>query len=192
MLEKLQTFPAKRTLLITTIVAFIAFIILNLVMYPYTAATVAVGAPGVIDFELSWRASQAQEIIATWELFNLDGGQFALNLIDFAYMPAYALFIGGAVLITVRKLPEGALKRFGFVATVMPFGAWACDVVENVNLLQILISNITEISDINAITASVAASFKFTLLIIAIAVFAINLFALLLRRMKGRAPATSK
>ncbi len=192
MLEKLETFPAKRTLLIITVVAFVAFIILNLVMYPYTAATADVGAPGVIDFELTWGAARAQEIMIIWSLYGLETGQFILNLIDLAYMPAYAFFIGGAVLFTVRKLPEGALRRFGLVATVLPFAAWACDLIENINLLQMFAINIADISDINAITASIAATIKFTFLIIAIGTFAINLVVMLLPRGKGRAPPTNK
>ncbi len=191
MLEKLETFPAKRTLFITTIVAFIAFILLNIVMYPYTADTAAAGAPSVVEFELTWRASRAQEILSIWGS-GLGQEQFILNLIDFAYMPAYALFIGGAVLITVRKQSDGSLKRFGFVAAIMPLGAWACDAVENVNLLQIFVSNIAEISEINAITASVAATIKFTLLIIAIGVFAINCFTLLIRHVRERGSISNK
>lgn len=193
MLEKLQTFPAKRSLVILTIVAFIAFIILNIVMYPYSAATAKVGAPGVIDFELTWGAAGAQEIITEWLIYpGLEQEQFILNLIDFAYMPAYAFFIGGTLLLTVRRLPEGSLKRFGFFAGVLPFGAWACDFVENINLLQILTVSPDQISDVNAITASIAATIKFTFLFIAIGVFVVNLFALLIHRVKAQAPPANK
>ncbi len=185
MLEKLQTFPVQGTLLLITIFGLIAFVALNIVMYPYTAATAAAGAPSVVDFELTWGATRAQEINVWWWATDVHGDQFILNLIDFAYMPAYAFFIGGAVLVTARKLPEGRQRGFGYVATLMPFIAWLCDFIENVNLLQLLIGNVT---DPIAITASVAATIKFTFLFIAIGAFGGHLIRLLIHRTRGRAP----
>ncbi len=189
MLEKLQTFPVKRTLLIMTIIGLAAFIILNILMYPYTAATAAVGAPSVVDFELTWGATRAEEINNWWWARGLHDGQFILNLIDFAYMPTYAFFIGGAVLLTARGLPKGRQQQFGYAAALMPFGAWVCDVVENANLLQILLGYIDEAT---ALTASIMATIKFAFLFIAIGAFVGHLLRLLVMRMKRRAPKMEK
>ncbi len=156
-----------------------------IIMYPYTAATAAAEAPSVIDFEFTWTKERAQDILWKWSLDNLKDGQFILNIIDFAYMPAYAFFIAGAVLITARKLPEGRQKQFGFAAALMPFGSWVCDVVENVNLLQMFIGNI---EDTTALTASIMATIKFVFLFIAIGAFAGHLLRLLVLRVKHRVP----
>ncbi len=189
MLEKLQTFPAQRTLLIGTLVGLIAFVILNIVMYLYTAATAAVGAPSIIDFELTWGAARAQDINTLYWLLGVHDEQFTLNLIDFAYMPTYAFFIGGAVLLTARGLPKGRQQQFGYAAALMPFGAWVCDVVENANLLQILLGYIDEAT---ALTASIMATIKFAFLFIAIGAFVGHLLRLLVLRMKRRSPQVEK
>ncbi len=189
MLEKLASFPTQRNLQIASIAGFVAFIILIIVMYPYTAATAAAEAPGVLDIELTWGKDRAQEIMTVWAYSYLRDGQFILNIIDFAYMPAYAFFMGGMVLITARKLPEGRQKRFGFAAALMPFIAAACDVVENANLLQMFIGNIT---DLTALTASIMATIKFAFLFIAIGAFAGHLIRLLVLRVKGRVPQVTK
>jgi hypothetical protein len=190
MIEKLQSFPTQRHLRIATLAGFVAFIILIIVMYPFTAATTAAGVPGVIDIELTWGKDRAQEIMTAWASGNLRDGQFILNIIDFAYMPAYAFFMGGAVLITARKLPDGGhQKRFGFAAALMPFIAAACDVVENANLLQMFIGNIT---DLTALTASIMATIKFAFLFIAIGAFAGHLIRLLIVRVKDRVPQVEK
>src|SRR5271157_766994 len=189
MLEGLQTFPTPRNLKITTIVFFVAFLVLTFVMKPYTDATAAAGVPGVVDLELAFTGARAREIVNLWGFTGLKEGQFDLNLIDFAYMPAYAFFIGGTVLLTTRPLPSGRQKQFGFVAALMPFGAWLSDAIENFNINDMLTTEpVRNITDTMALSASIAATIKFTLLAIAIVVFAANCIRLLvIKRRTGNA-----
>jgi hypothetical protein len=177
MLEKFQTFPTPRNLKITVVVAGGAFVALLVVMWQYINATAAAGVPSVFELELAFSGDQTRTILLLWVLEDLAQGQLYWAMIGLALMPAYALCLWGAILLVTRPLPEGRLKRFGFEASVIPFGAWLSNAIANLDLISMLntanTAPVRNITDVTILTASVALVVTFALLVVAILGFVV-------------------
>lgn len=151
--------------LLATVALFAAFAVHDRGLSPYT----------IVSFELAWTPAQAGALLAAW---GAAGRQLAREslLLDFAFMPAYALTFAGLVVFEARR-SRGAVQRLGLQLALAPLAAWLLDAVENLSLLAVLN---TPANPPPALTlmAGLTASLKFLLLLVC--VFYI-LFALAVR-----------
>ncbi|GAB4317413.1 MAG: hypothetical protein Kow0069_20160 [Promethearchaeota archaeon] len=177
-LEKLLEEPRDRVVAAVTVAAAAAFLVVNFLFEPCNSLMAAAGA-GILDFEFAWTAERAEEILAGW-LAGSGGGSVVpcavhVNVVDFAYMPAYGFTGFGLVVLVTRRL-SGGWRRAGLRLALLPLVAAAFDVVENVNLLVMLGSvgaaGVSSVNPVNAALASACATIKFAALLAAIGFFA--------------------
>jgi len=95
------------------------------------------GANGIVAFELAFTPEQARLLFAVWRPEGIRAAREAL-WIDFLFMPAYALWLGGMALGQWRAARAGWARRLGLWAAALSFAAWALDFIENVALLDVL------------------------------------------------------
>lgn len=180
-LDKLLEWPKKKILMIITLIAFVAFIILTLSFSPTETELKTATGYGIMEFELAWTAEMIQTIFAAWGQAGMQK-QVLVNVLDYLYMPAYAFFIGGMILIVARNA-EGKLQKISLIMVLTPFVAAGFDVVENINLLLMLFDP-AYITMGSPFAASLCASIKFTFLLAGIFYFFIALILLLISRRK--------
>jgi hypothetical protein len=116
---------------------------------------------GIVDYELAFSAERASTILFLWG----DAGRAAAGRslwIDFAFMPSYALLVGGLTLLIGRAMP-GWWGRVGLWLALAPILAALLDAFENVMLLSIL-DRVRNVPPIPPLAAGVAAAIKFGLL----------------------------
>lgn len=141
------------------------FQLLNRDLAPYT----------IVDFELAWTAAKAQAMLTSWGEVGRAAARQSL-IIDFAFMPTYALGMAALTLLAARSL-TGRWQALGLWLVLAPLAAWALDAVENVNLLALVDHTANPVA--SAVTsASWSATIKFLLLIACILYW---LFALIAR-----------
>lgn len=148
------------------IVVGIAMVVLYLAMGPAENRTRDNG-PGMVPFELNGGQHHADEILAEWG----DEGQDAAReqlWIDFGFMAAYGTFLTLA-LASVRDMARGrSWRRLAAIGSAVAyFGALAAgfDALENICLLLTLGGHGAAFP----LLATIFATFKFTLVIVAIA-----------------------
>jgi hypothetical protein len=129
----LRRWPARvrlRTLtaaaLLATVTLFALFAAHDRGLSPYT----------IVSLELAWTPAHASALLAAW---GAAGRQLAREslLLDFTFMPAYALLFAGLVLFEARR-SGGAVQRLGLNLALAPFAAWLLDAAENLSLLAVL------------------------------------------------------
>jgi hypothetical protein len=161
--------------LLATLAIFIVFALHDRGLRPYT----------IVSFELAWTPLQAEKLFAAW---GAPGQRVAREslLIDFAYMPAYALLFAGLVLVEARR-SAGRVQRLGLSLALVPFAAWLCDAVENVALLNVLAAPASPSAPLLQL-AGLSASLKFLLLLVCVLyiVFALA-YRLAVRQVQRRA-----
>ena len=179
--EKLKEFPKQKVLAIITILSFIAFLILTLIMQSIESELKSSTGYGVLEFEFAWTPEVIREIFNAWGSAGKKKEATAIYL-DFLYIPSYGLFIAGCILLVTRKL-EGKLQNFGLYITITPIIAGVFDVIENINLL-LMIENDAYIETGSPFIASLCASIKFGLLFLGICFFIIALIALVINKIR--------
>ncbi|MHA1734122.1 MAG: hypothetical protein ACTSU5_19440 [Promethearchaeota archaeon] len=180
-LEKLLESPKTLVLVAIAAASNAVFVVLNLIMAPYSAALASAGAT-IIELEFVWTPTRASEVIGAYIAAGALDEAITLNYVDFAYMPAYGLMVFSLVLLVSRAL-EGKAREFGPVFAVCGPAAAAFDVVENVNLLAML-GNPSGISSVNASLASTCATVKFSLLFAGIGFFLAALILLGVQKLR--------
>jgi len=158
LLDKLREYPQDKTLLISTFIIFIPFMIITVFVFIINeiGLRTAYGF-GVLEFELAWTPETIDTIFAAWGQPEMER-QAIVTYIDYIYLVTYSLFGAGSVLIITRKL-DGKLQELGLYLTLATSVAAIFDAIENANLL-IMIANPADFSPINPFIASLCSVFK--------------------------------
>ena len=93
-LEKLKEFPKQKALAIITILSFISFLILSLIMQSIERELKGSTGYGVMEFEFAWTSKMIREIFSAWGASGKKKEATAICW-DFLYIPSYGLFIAG-------------------------------------------------------------------------------------------------
>lgn len=161
----------------------VAALILLLAMSPAEDRMKDTGGPGMVPFELTGGQDRADEILAEWGEDGRDAARESL-WIDFGFLLAYGTFLSLALAATrdlARKRDWPRLAAIGGV--VVSFGALGAgfDALENICLLLTL----DGAGAAFPLLATIFASLKFILLLVAIAYLAAGLAM----RLRSRGPA---
>lgn len=132
----------------------------------------------IVDFEFAWTPANAQEMMSVWGAAGDVAARQSL-LIDFGFMPVYALAFAGFTLLAARSA-KGRVQTPGLWLAVAPFVSAVCDAVENLCLLNTL-DNAASPSAALLTLAGVMAAIKFALLLAAL-VYWLLVIALRLKR----------
>lgn len=89
-----------------------------------------------VSLQFAWTPRQAQQMFSTWGEAGLAVARRSL-IVDFAFMPCYAVCLAGLVQLAVRSL-TGRWQALGLGLSAAPWAAWAFDAAENLMLLRIL------------------------------------------------------
>jgi hypothetical protein len=161
-LDKLKEFPKNRTLIISTIIAYIPFIIITIFVYIFNEIALEVNTGfGVLDFELAWTSDQINQIFTAWGAAEMER-QAIVTWIDYIYIISYSIFGFLAVLVITRRF-GGNLQKIGLYMTFATTIAGIFDAFENINLLLMLYDPIF-ISSICPLLATICAVFKISFL----------------------------
>jgi hypothetical protein len=141
--------------LLATVLLYIVFGIHDRPLAPFS----------IVSYELAFTPARALAMFNAWGEAGRRVARESL-LIDFAFMPAYALALGGLALAEAR-LAAGQMQRIGLAITLAPVMAAVFDVVENLALLAAL-SQPAAPSAGMLLVAGVCAVVKFALIIAAV------------------------
>ncbi|MBA7505787.1 hypothetical protein ES706_04464 [subsurface metagenome] len=183
-LEKLKEFPKNKILILITIIAFLSFLLIQvIVMGPIESVLKSTTGYGVLEFEFAWVPEVINNIFTAWGLDGIAKETF-VTYIDFLYLLSYSIFGFGLVLIPIR-LSEGKLQEVGLFMSLTPLIAGVFDVIENINLL-IMLGNPSSFQSFIPFVASLSAVLKFGFLLIGIIFFVITLLIMLIGRLKKK------
>ena len=181
-LKKLLDVPRNKLLgLITIIAGFLFFLLTFLVFTPIESDLKGSTGYGVMEFEFAWTSENINKIFTAWGQSGINK-QIFVTWIDFLYIPCYGFFFAGLILLITRNL-EGKSQEIGLYMTLLPFIAGIFDTIENINLL-LMLTNESFIWSASPFIASLCASIKFGLLILALLFFIISLIVVLIKRIK--------
>jgi hypothetical protein len=121
----------------------------------------------IVDLEFAWTPARLGAMTAAWGAAG-DAAARASLWVDYLFMPAYTALAAGLVLLTARA-SAGAWRTAGLGLALAPFGAWACDALENAMLLISLPP--AEPAPLALTVAGVAAAVKFALLAVCLVYF---------------------
>ena len=179
-LEKLLDVPRNKLLELITLIAGLLFFLLTfLVFAPIESELKGSTGYGVMEFEFAWTSENINKIFTAWGQSGMNK-QIFVTWIDFLYIPCYSFFFAGLILLFSRKL-EGKFQEIGLYMTLLPFIAGIFDVIENINLL-LMLTNESFIWSASPFIASLCASIKFGLLILALMSLIISLILVIIRR----------
>lgn len=164
-MQALESIPSWRTLIILTVVGLVATIGIRFLFDPLEAIMQESGGYGIIDYELAFTAEKADAMLQAWGETGRDATWRSL-LIDFAFMPSYALLFGGITLLIARAM-SGSLAVIGRWLAVGQWAAALLDALENVMLL-IVLGAPGNVPALPPLVAGVSASIKFGLIGLAI------------------------
>ncbi len=183
-LEKLKEFPKNKILILITIIAFLSFLLIQvIVMGPIESELKSSTGYGVLEFEFAWVPEVINNIFAAWGSEGIAKEIFA-TYIDFLYLLGYSIFGFGLVLIPIRWA-EGKLQEIGLFMSLTPLIAGVFDVIENIHLL-IMLGNSSLIQPFIPFVASLSAVIKFGFLFVGIIFLVIALLLMLISRLKKK------
>lgn len=181
-LEKLKEVPKDLFLLFITLIGFLIFILINILVF--TPINQIVPPPyGILDFEFAWVPEQVLTIFAAWGASGMAAEALAIYW-DFLYIVGYGSFIFGAILLVTRKL-EGKFQKIGLWMTLTPILAGIFDVIENINLL-VMLDKAPTFSSFVSFIASLTALIKFGVLFLGIAFFFVALIMVIIKLIRKR------
>lgn len=102
------------------------FQVLNQPLAPYN----------IVSFELAWTPANAEQMMGAWGAAGNAAARQSL-LIDFGFIPVYALAFAGFTLLAARAAQD-RVQTLGLWLVFAPFIAAGCDVIENLCLLNTL------------------------------------------------------
>lgn len=132
---------------------------------------------GIVAFELAYTVDKAGEIVGAWGDALLPVAKKSL-LVDYPFMPAYALIFFSLTRL-FALIPGGRVGAWARRAALFPLAAAIFDAVENLGLLSIVASP-DAIPAWAPVTAGVAATIKFSLLVLAMLSWPVALLARLI------------
>ncbi len=182
MLEKLQTSPSKKKLLVITLVSLAVFIVLTIIFRFYETALNPDGTGyGIIEFEFAFDQATATTMLSTW---GSAGRAIALESVylDFIYIAAYGIGLFCLTIHLMRALKD-RWHNIGLIFGIAALLAGIFDIIENINLMIILNEPSTFPASAPLI-AGVCAGIKFSLLFASIGFIAFGAIALLLRKLR--------
>lgn len=183
-LEKLKEFPKNKILILITIIAFLSFLLIQvIVMGPIESELKSTTGYGVLEFEFAWVPEVINNIFAAWGSEGRANETF-VTYIDFLYLLSYSIFGFGLVLIPIRWA-EGKLQEIGLFMSLTPLIAGVFDVIENISLL-IMLGNPSSIQPFTPLVASLFAVLKFGFLFAGIIFLVIVLLLMLISRLKKK------
>ncbi|TFG22950.1 MAG: hypothetical protein EU532_13915 [Promethearchaeota archaeon] len=181
-LEKLLQVPKNKILGLIILIAGISFFLLTFLVFgPIEAELKGSTGYGVMEFEFAWTSENINKIFTAWGQDGINK-QIFVTWIDFLYIPSYGFFFSGLILFISRKL-EGKSQKIGLYMTLLPFIAGIFDVIENINLL-LMLTHEAYVWSSSPFIASLCASIKFGLLLLALIFFVIALLILLIKKLK--------
>jgi len=174
--------PGTRTLILITGAALIAT---PLIWFGFAGPEQIMQSRGhgIVAYELAFSATQAEAILAAWGVEGQSAARASL-LMDFAFMPSYALLFAGITLLIARGL-QGTVGRIGSWLACGSIAAALFDALENVMLLSIL-NSANPVPALQPFAAGVSASIKFFLLSLAVIYWLVGGLTLLARAIVKR------
>jgi len=169
-LKKLTEQPKNYILLLTAIIGFVIFLLINQLIFAPLTQTVP--TYGILDFEFAWVPEQVLIIFSVWGPSGMEAQALGIYW-DFLYIVGYGIFIFSCILLVSRGL-DGRFQSFGLWMSLTPLISGIFDVIENINLL-ILINTAPTLPSFAPFIASLSACIKFGLLILGIIYFFIGL-----------------
>ncbi len=162
-MQRLLTTPPQRLLTAIAVATSVATVLISRAFVAPETAMRARGA-GIVDYELAFTAEKAGAMLTAWGSEGQEAARVSL-LIDFGFIPSYAVALAGITLLITRAQP-GLLQVAGLRIAPVPILAAVFDILENLMLLSML--GQTAVSPIPPLVAGIAASIKFVLLLVAV------------------------
>lgn len=150
--------PSTRAL---TAIAILAAALTALIFFRLRVLDASLAPYGIVQFEFAVTPARADEMIRAWGVSGVAAARESL-LLDFAFMPAYALLFASLTLLAARAR-SGRWPAAGLWLALAPLAAWFFDAVENLALLNLL-SGSAGAAALSAALAGAAAVLKFALL----------------------------
>lgn len=163
-MKLVETKPSQRIVAAITLVALVMTLLVRS-QFAEPERIMSARGYGIVAYELAFTAGKANEILTAWGADVEPYVRYSL-LVDFAFMPAYALLFAGITLLIART-QSGGLRRAGLLIALLPVAAALLDALENLMLLSMLGSP-GSIQPGPPLVAGIAASIKFLLLLVAI------------------------
>ncbi|MHA1276992.1 MAG: hypothetical protein ACTSQI_04200 [Candidatus Helarchaeota archaeon] len=135
-MDQSKATPQTKSLFITTIIAFIPFIIISLLFIMNELRLEATTGYGLLDLELAWTPNKINTIFTAWGPLEIQR-QISMHYLDLVYAFCYGFFGAVCILLISRKLND----RFRTIGTYLSLStviAGIFDELENVNLLIML------------------------------------------------------
>jgi hypothetical protein len=161
----LLTRPSRTVHISITLVGLVLTILIWLSLRSLSDTMTQSGGAGIVDFELAFTSERAGEIISSWNPTSLQAVRQSL-LLDYAFMPAYAMAFGGITLLVARAQQRPTLRKVGLWLALGCAAAAVLDALENLMLLLIL--GTQPIPPVAPLIAGTSASIKFLLLLLAL------------------------
>jgi len=180
-LEKLKEFPKTKSLVITTMIIFVPFILITVFFMINEYKLKTTTGYGVLNFELARTSQNINKVFTAWGPNEIKE-QTAITYLDYLAIFFYALFGMGLILIISRKL-EGKLQNLGLIMASSFIIAGLFDVLENINLL-LMLGNKNYTSSAIPFFAFLFSTLKIIFLAIGITFVFITAIYLMVERMK--------
>jgi hypothetical protein len=172
-----ETRVPQKWLLIATGLSIVVILIIR-AMFAGMEQTMHASSPyGIVDFELAFSGNRAGTILSHWDRAAADAARASL-LLDFLFIPAYAVAFVGITSLLTRSRPA-PWQRTGRLLIRGVIVAALLDVLENLMLLYQLQGDV--IRQTPPLIAGVAASIKFLLLGFTVVFWFVARIAYLLR-----------
>lgn len=164
------------------ILTAVGFLIVFLVeIFVFIPIDSTVSTYGILDYEFAWNSSQVEKIFEVWDYEGIASQKIAIFW-DFLFIIGYVSLAFSLVVLVLQK-SENKIQTIGTYIVVTPFLTGIFDIIENVNLLIMSRSFIT---NGNAFIASLSATLKFGLLFIGIIYFIGALIHVIFNKIKHR------
>jgi hypothetical protein len=119
----------------------------------------------IVDFEFAWTPANAMQMMDAWGAEGDTAARQSL-LIDFGFIPVYALAFAGFTLLAARAA-SGRVQTLGLWLTLASFAAGLFDAIENLCLLNTLDQAASPSAALLTLAGAMAA-IKFALLLAAL------------------------
>lgn len=173
--------PSSRVIAVVTLMAGLVTAGIRTRFAPLEEIMTRQGGVGIVPYEFAFTADRAQDILVGWAPEGRDAARRSL-LIDYGFVPAYALLFGGITLLIARA-QMGRLQRIGLALALGCVVAALFDGLENLMLLRML--SAPSVAALPPLVAGVSASIKFLLLALAILYALAAGLAWVVRRLRG-------
>jgi hypothetical protein len=182
-MKLLETWPGNRVLVAVTLLALVAALVVR-AQFAAPEQVMQAHGYGIVAYELAYSPQQADTILRAWGPEVVPQARRSL-LVDFAFMPAYALLLAGITLLITRRLPPGIWRTAGLTLALAPFISAVSDALENLMLLRLL-GTAGSVPALPPLVAGLAATVKFGLLIVVILFWLTAAVGWLVRRLGRR------